>query len=180
LKQTVLAILLVTASCSTVWADGGAVIASERAGDWQISVLVSPALLTVGPADVSVLVQDANRQAVDGLQVTLDLVAEGSPPTDAIHLEATRAAATNKLFYAAQCELPSAGRWQITATVADSEAEQNVAGIIEVAAPPSKWVQLWKWIAWPAIVVALFILRERLVLGQRERKTRRPAATTQA
>ena len=162
---------------------------SERAGDYQVTVLASPAALHVGPADLSVLVQDAaTGQPVDGMAVTLCLVPEGWPAADGLRLEATRAAATNKLFYAAQFDLPTAGRWTLTATVEPShEAARErggesiaagrgiatIEGVLEVAGPPPRWVELWPWIGWPVVVVLLFALREQLVCGQRERRSRR-------
>ncbi|HEX4144433.1 MAG TPA: hypothetical protein VHY91_13070 [Pirellulales bacterium] len=161
--------------------DGGAVVLSGRAGDYQIAVLASPAPPHVGPADLSVLVQDAaTGQPVDGLSVTLRLVPDGGLPDEGLRLEATRAAATNKLFYAAQFDLPSAGRWTLTATAAKQRPGETaeprpaamIAGPLDVGGPPPRWVELWPWIGWPAIVVALFALREKLVCGRRERAGR--------
>jgi hypothetical protein len=167
--------LLCTVFCASAQADGGAVVASERVGPWQISVLVSPAAICVGPADVSLLVQDAaSGQVVEGLAVTLEVAPENSP-ADSMHLEATRAAATNKLFYAAQCELPTAGRWTIRGTVSDSQHEAKVSALVDVAGPPPAWVELWPWMAWPALVIALFLLRERLAYAQQYRRSQRPA-----
>jgi hypothetical protein len=159
--------------CACAWADGGAVIASQRVGSWQVSVLVSPVAPAVGPIDVSVLVQDAvSGQTVDGVIVKLQLAPEDSP-ADSIRLAATRAAATNKLFYAAQCDLPTAGRWTIAATANDREDEAELFAVINVAGPPPKWVELWPWLAWPSVVIALFLLREHLACMQRERRAQR-------
>ncbi len=163
--------------CPTAWADGGAVVGSQRVGVWQVSVLASPTALAVGPADVSVLVQDATSgSVVDGLTVTVDLAPAGSPPEEALHFEATRAVATNKLFYAAQFDLPSSGRWTLGVAISDGKNEARIAADVEVAGPPPKWVELWPWIAWPALVVALFIVRERLVFAQRQHRIRPAAA----
>jgi hypothetical protein len=168
---------------TSVRADGGTVVLSQRAGDYQVTVLGSPAVLHVGAADLSVLVQDAaTGQPVDGLSATLCLVPLGGLPADELRLQATRAAATNKLFYAAQFDLPTAGRWKLTATVTDPRRGGTVAaapgtatieGVLEVGGPPPRWVELWPWIGWPVIVVLLFALRERLVCQRRERGGRR-------
>jgi hypothetical protein len=165
---------------AVAWADGGTVVLAERVGDYQITVLGSPAPLHVGAADLSVLVQDAaTGQPVDGLSVTLCLVPEGGLPADGLRLEATRAAATNKLFYATQFELPTAGRWTLTAVVGprggettEPNAAATIEGPLEVAGPPPRWVELWPWIGWPAVAVALFALREKLVCQRRERSGR--------
>jgi len=150
-------------------ADGGTVVLAERAGDYQITVLASPAPLHVGAADLSVLVQDAAGQPVDGLSVTLSLTPVGLPPDEGMRLAATRAAATNKLFYAAQFDLPTAERWTLTATVEDARGAATIEGVLDVAGPPPRWVELWPWIGWPLGVVVLFALREKLVCQRRER-----------
>ncbi len=114
------------------------------------------------------------------LSVTLCLTPEGSSPADGLRLAATRAAATNKLFYAAQFDLPTAGRWTLSATVRSRPAAANanpgdtvtVEGPLDVAGPPPRWVELWPWIGWPVIVVLLFTLRERLVCNHRQRTGR--------
>jgi hypothetical protein len=158
---------------------GGAVVLSERSGDYQVTVLASPAALHVGAADLSVLVQDAaSGQPVDGLSVTLCLSPEGAPPADGLRVEATRAAATNKLFYAAPFDLPTAGRWTLTAEIGPRRGEpaaaargtSTVQGPLEVAGRLPRWLELWPWIAWPALIVALFLARERLVCRQRTKK----------
>jgi hypothetical protein len=156
-------------------ADGGTVVLAEHAGDYQVTVLASPAPLRVGPADLSVLVQDAAGQPVDGLSVMLLLTPIGSPPADGLRLEATRAAATNKLFYAAQFDLPTAERWKLTATVEGPRGTLAIEGVLDVAEPPPRWVELWPWIGWPLIVVLLFVVREKLVCQRRERGSRRMA-----
>jgi hypothetical protein len=161
----------VVLACATAWADGGAVVLAERAGDYQVTVLASPVALHVGPADLSVLVQDAaTGQPVDGLLVTLSLAPEGSSPADGLVQPATRAAATNKLFYAAKFELSAAGRWTLSATVENRQRTETIQGVLEVAGPPPRWLELWPWIGWPVVVVLLFALRERLVCAHRQRR----------
>jgi hypothetical protein len=71
----------------------------------------------------------------------------------------------------------------LTATVAcprpgkttEPEAAVTIEGLLEVAGKPPRWVELWPWIAWPAVVVLLFAVRERLVCQRRERGGRRSA-----
>lgn len=168
-------------AATIVRADGGAVVLAQRAGDYQVTVLAAPAAPHVGLADLSVLVQDAaTGQPVDGLSVTLGLTPEGSLPADGLRSAATRALATNKLFYAAQFDLPTAGRWTLTATVETPRGSETIEGPLEVAGPPPRWLELWPWIGWPVIVVLLFALRENLACQQRERGDRRLVAAGRA
>ena len=170
LPRAILAVAIGVACGGIARADGGTVIASERLDDWQVSLLVSPSIAQAGPVDLSVLVQDAKTgDVVDGADVTLWLEsADQVLPT--ILLKATRKAATNKLYYAAGCQLPAAGRWRIKAEIAKGDTHENLTGFFDVGKPPGQWTGLWKWFAVLAIVVLAFLLRERLVLKQRARR----------
>src|SRR5580704_8487001 len=84
---------------ATAWADGGTVQLRQEAGDLVITVFTSPGPLSVGPVDISLLLQ--NR---DGLEPVLDAKVSLILRTDdsGIELQArpTREQATNKLLYA--------------------------------------------------------------------------------
>jgi hypothetical protein len=161
-------------SATTVWlgltlaarsatADGGAVVLGERAGDYRVTVLAAPAVLRVGPCDLSVLVQRAESdEPVEGATVTLTLKPADEPESVGLRLAATRAAATNKLFYAAQFDLPASGAWTLGVTVdGEQSGSATVNGRLDVAGPAPKWVELWPWIVWPAGVVLVYVLREQ-------------------
>src|SRR5207244_1994724 len=102
---------LLLAPSSLLRADGGAVRLSQRAGGYQIAVFTSPTPLRAGPVDVSVLVQDAaTGECVPDARVTVRLTAADGR---AVELPATTEAATNKLFRAAEFQLPEPGRWDV-------------------------------------------------------------------
>ena len=63
---------------------------------------------------------------------------------------ATSEAATNKLFLAAQFELPEAGRWNMQVEVDASHGAAVIGGEIEAAEPLPRWAEMLPWIAWPA------------------------------
>src|SRR5262245_18803978 len=55
-------------------ADGGILRLSQRCGAWQVSVFTSPAVPSVGPIDISTLVQDASTGRIrDNVPVTVRL-----------------------------------------------------------------------------------------------------------
>ena len=153
---------------AAAWADGGTVQLRQEAGDLVITVFTSPGPLTVGPVDISVLLQ--NR---DGLQPVLDakvslvLRAEGS----GIELQAqpTREQARNKLLYAAPVTFSKPGKWKMAFVVIRNHEETDGVGTLEVAAAPGKAVSYAGYIAFPPVMVGLFMVRELLIRRRSQR-----------
>jgi hypothetical protein len=149
--------------CSRTWADGGTLRLRERAGNYRVAVFTSPALLRAGPVDVSVLVQDVETgEQLPQTQVTVRLRKPGeSAPT--LEQPATIGAATNKLFHAAEFDLPHSGRWEVEVEIDGQRGKGLVRFEVEAddALPP--WLEVWPWSAWPAAVVVLFGVHQLLV-----------------
>ena len=142
-------------------ADGGAVRLRQRAGGYQIAVFTSPTPFRAGPVDVSVLVQDAaTGECVPEAQVTVCLKAPGAGRT--LECPATTEAATNRLFQAAVFELPEPGRWDVEVAVEGPPGPALLRFGIEADGPAPRWLELWPWFTWPALVVALFGLHQVL------------------
>lgn len=81
----------------------------------------------------------------------------------ALEYPATTAAATNKLFRAAQFELPGTGRWALQVRVDGRDGPAAIAGEVDAAEPLPRWPEIWPWFAWPALVIALFGVHQILV-----------------
>ena len=127
----------------------------ERAGRYQITVFTSPTPLRAGPVDVSVLVQDtATGEFVPEAWVTVCLKAPGAGHV--LECPATTEAATNKLFRAAELRLPEPGWWDVAVAVEGPHGPALVRFEIQADEPPPRWLDLWPWFGWPALVVALF------------------------
>jgi hypothetical protein len=162
-------VLLLPLPAPAARGDGGTLRFSGPAGPYRVSVFTAPEPLRVGTADVSVLVQDAAGEAVSGVGVRLTLThLDGGAEVSAA---ATPEAAVNKLLRAAEVDLPAAGRWRL-GVVIDGPGGRGHCGVdLEVAPPLPRWRELWPWVAWPAVPVALFALREFI----RERRRGAPA-----
>ena len=137
--------------------DGGLVRLSQTAGPFEITLFTAPTPLRAGPVDVSVLVQADHAPVLDA-EVQVTLRAPGVERT-AI---ATRAAATNKLLYAALLDVPEAGRWTLEAQVRVSERAATVSCEVDVAPPLPPVLVFWPYFALPAVVIALFALHQWL------------------
>lgn len=153
-------------------ADGGAVRFSQRRGDYRITVFTAPTPLRAGPLDVSVFVQDAaTGEAVADAQITV----RASPrerPEAAIQQRATTEEATNKLFQAALFDLPEAGWWDVTIIVEGLREPVAVHFEMEADEPLPRVWEMTPWIAWPAVVVVLFLAHKWLV-QRKQRESQR-------
>ena len=155
--------LAVILAQATVWADGGTVQLRRETGDLVITVFTSPSALSVGPADISLLVQNRN-----GLEPVLDanvfvFLRENASGAE-FQAHPTREQARNKLLYAAPVMFSKPGKWQITVTVARNGQETGVEGILDVApAPGHAELSYAGYIAFPPIMIVLIMVRERLI-----------------
>lgn len=133
--------------------DGGLVRLHAGAGPYTVTVFSQPTPLRAGPVDLSVLVQerDGGTPRLDA-QVTLRL-RQGDALLD---VPATRAAATNKLLYAALFTLPAPGPWEVTVTVDGAPLAFTMqAG--EAASP--LWA-FWRYLALPFVALGLYALHQ--------------------
>jgi hypothetical protein len=153
--------VLLGAWCAPAHGDGGTVRISEKQGGYRVTVFTAPTPLRAGPMDVSVLVQDdLTGDATRETEVNLRLTKAGQP---ALAMLATPEAATNKLFHAAQFELPEAGRWELQVQVKGGKGLALFHGEFEAAQPVPRWFELVPWVSWPVIVVVFFGVHQVLV-----------------
>jgi hypothetical protein len=133
---------------------------SEKRGGYRITVFTAPAPFRAGPVDISVLVQDAlTGELVPQTRVTVRMT---KPGLLASEYPATREAATNKLLHAAQFELPEPGRWHLEVQVEGVHGLAVIGGELGAAPPLPRWRELWLWIGWPALAIALFGIHQVL------------------
>jgi hypothetical protein len=128
---------------------------AERAGAYQITVFTDPTPLCAGPVDITVLVQDAaTGEPASDVQVSIKAGWRGAP--DSVTHPATREAATNKLFYAANFDLPEPGWYTVEVSVTGARGEAQVHFELEAAQPLPPFVAMWPWLGWPALAILLF------------------------
>jgi hypothetical protein len=161
MKPLSLSALLILAQAGA-WADGGAVQLRKETGELVITVFASPSPLSVGPTDISLLLQ--NR---DGLDPVLDanvlLLFRHDDSGIEFQARPTHQQAQNKLLYAAPVMFSKPGKWRITVTIRRNGQETNATGVFEVAAPHEKAVSYAGYFAFPPAMIVLFVIRERLI-----------------
>jgi hypothetical protein len=147
---------------ATALADGGTVQLRKEAGAFVITVFTSPAPLSAGPVDISLLLQNRN-----GLEPVLDASVSMRLREDASstggQARPTREQAQNKLLYAVPVTLAESGRWQLAVTILRNGERTDATGTIDVAPAPEMAASYWSYLAFPPLMIAAFVVRERLI-----------------
>ncbi len=152
--------LLLETWCTLAGADGGSIRLSETKSGYRITVFTAPTPFRAGPVDISVLVQDSlTGEPMTGARVTIRMSKLSQLP---LEYPATAEAATNKLFRAAQFELPEPGRWDMQVQVEGSHGLAEIGGEVEAAKPLPRWREIWPWFGWPVLAIALFSIHQIL------------------
>ena len=164
--------VVITLAQATAFADGGTVQLRKEAGALVITVFSSPAPLSAGPVDISLLVQNRN-----GLEPVLDanvsLLLRADASGTEIQARPTREQAQNKLLYAAPVTLAESGRWQLAITILRNGERTEATGAIDVASAPEMAASYWSYIAFPPLVIVVFVVREWLLRRRLELRVRR-------
>jgi hypothetical protein len=147
---------------ATAFADGGAVQLGQEAGGLVITVFSSPSPLSVGPADISLLLQ--NREGLEPvLDANVSLAFRAYDSGLEFHARPTRDQARNKLLYAAPVMFSQPGKWRITVTIDRNGKQARAVGSLEVAPASRKAVSYAGYLAFPLVMIGLFVVRERLI-----------------
>ena len=154
-RRLITVISLITIAPSAL-ADGGTIIARDRAGGLVITTFASA--LRTGVVDLSVMVQ--NREGLDPvLDATVELTLT-APDGREITAIATQAKAQNKILYAVPVTLDQPGRWILTMVVSRTGISVSTGARFDVAA--SGAVKYWKYLAIPPAFLVLFTLHQWL------------------
>jgi hypothetical protein len=147
----------------------------QTAGPFVVSLFTTPEALAVGPADLSVMVEEQGSSTVlldADVAVTLTPEDEGSAPV-AAHL--SHAHATNRLLEDAVVQLPHAGRWRAVLRVSEAGREASVATDLTVASYSARRGTAWLFAALPVGAIALFVWVHLAKRRLRRRRLLRPA-----
>ena len=143
-------------SATSVAADGGAVVAQGADKGVRVTVFAEPIPLRVGPSDLSAMVQDASGAPMLDCEVTLVMT---SPANSAEPLRASlkRDGATNKLLYHALVTVPEPGAWHGEVSARCAAGQATASATWDIGAPPSSISNHWPYLAFPGLVIAVFL-----------------------
>ncbi|HEY7304937.1 MAG TPA: FixH family protein [Bryobacteraceae bacterium] len=146
-----------------LFADGGTLQFREEAGPLDVTLFSSPTPLRAGRADLSVMVQTtADRSSVQDAKVILHLKKSERGNVEEVMAPATHANATNKLLYAANVNLPSAGKWRIEIEVSSGGTSATASGELAVLPPQAPAATYWGYFALVPFVILLFVFNRWL------------------
>jgi hypothetical protein len=151
-------------------ADGGRLQLRQAAGPFVVSLFTTPESLAVGPADLSVMVEEQGGSSVlldPDVVVTLTPEDASIAPVIA-HL--SHAHATNRFIQDAVVQLPRAGRWHAVIHVRETGREASVATELTVANYSARRGTVWLFAVLPVCAIALFAWVQ--VAKQRARRRR--------
>lgn len=169
-KQYVLICLSMLLVPGMALADGGTVRAMVEDGGLAISIFTSPAMLTAGEVDISVLVQDAESgKTLADAEVQVAIIRRKHPALSERRV-ATEGLATNRLLKSCHVQLEP-GWYDVEVRVSNTGQRGRVEFAMLVGPAPTMAAGFWPWFTWPAVPVVLVIAN----LAYRQLQIRRSA-----
>jgi hypothetical protein len=162
------------------WADGGAIQFQGDAGPFHVTVFTLPPILSAGPVDVTVLIQDRSKlNPLLDARVTLDLTAQAgaeggkvflrkeawAPPACALNMPPSLADipaklnhGENRLLYGALVQVPYSGLWKLKVNIQRVSETASISTLLKVHSPAPPPLAYWQLFILPPIAVLGFIL----------------------
>jgi hypothetical protein len=160
LRRTLLIATFISMVTSSVRADGGTVLWQRTTGPFEVTFFTAQMPLRRGPVDLSVMLEEAGetRPIVDA-RVFIQLENEAGKT---VRVEATHGQARNKLMYCSLINLPEAGHWKMKLVIEHGDERAEVLDHLMVANPQPMLIAYWKLMAFPLIMIVLFIINQWL------------------
>ena len=159
-------------------ADGGAIQFQGDAGSFHVTVFTLPTILSAGPVDVTVLIQDRVKLGpLLDARVTLDLRAQSVnsskkeawlPPACALNMPASLAGIAttlnhgeNRLLYGALVQVPYSGVWKLKINIQRDSESESVSTLLKINPPTPPPLAYWQLFLLPPVGVLGFVLNRK-------------------
>ena len=140
-------LILLLFTALSAFSDGGTVQLRQESGPFIVTVF----------SDLSIMIQQrTDLQPVLDAEVTLHL-------NDSEPVKATHDRAQNKLLYAAPVALGTRARQTYTIAIKNGTTQTSVSGVLDVAQRRTQFSSAWTYLAFPPLLITLFVVREWLV-----------------
>ncbi len=160
LTRAFVLLLAISVLSTLVLADGGVLLLQKQVGSLEISVFGTPVPLRVGPADLSILLQNSiDQNMILDAQLTVTLSKKNQSN---IMLQPTRAAATSKFLYAAQLTFPEQGSWHLHLQCKEKNRRAELDGELTVAPNEPPLLTYWLYFLLVPFAILLFVLNQSL------------------
>ena len=153
---------LLLALTLAAYADGVHLLTRQVAGPFVVSVFTTPDVLAVGPAELSVMVEQVvPAQVLMDAEVSLELTcrAHCAPP---VHARLTHAGGTNQLLQVAEVSFPKPGIWDAVIAVRAQGRDARAVAELVVAPHSSRRGTIWLFALLPFCAGAGFFWVERV------------------
>jgi hypothetical protein len=164
-----------TGIAAAAYGDGGRLQMRQAAGPFVVSLFSTPESLAVGPADLSVMVEEQGSNEVlldEDVVVTLTSADARTTPVVA-HLSHVHS--TNRLLEDAVIQLPHAGRWHAVIHIREAGREATASTDLMVANYSARRGTVWFFAVLPICAIALFAWVQVAKRRARRRKVLNPA-----
>ena len=149
----------------SIRADGGNVLWQRTSGAITVTAFTTQSPLRPGPADISFFVEttEPSRTVLDArVFVTFE-----NETGATLRAEATHAQARNKLLYCSLIDLPKPGHWKMSLLVAHAGDRAEFVSDLAVSEPQSPIRAQWKFMAFPPVIMFLFVINQWLRRNRR-------------
>ena len=140
----------------------------------MVSLFSVPETLAVGPADLSVMVEEQGSGNVL-LDAEVDITLTPDDGGESLMAHFSHANAANQLLQDAVVQLPRAGRWRAVLHIREAGREASVATDLTVANYSARRGTVWLFLTLPIVAIALFAWVQVLKQRARRRRTLSPA-----
>jgi hypothetical protein len=154
-------------------ADGGRLQMRQAAGPFVVSLFTAPESPAVGPADLSVMVEEQGSVLLDA-NVVVTLTPEDASVTPVV-AQLSYAHTTNRLLQDAVVQLPRAGQWRAVIQVSERGREASVGTDLIVANYSARRGTVWFFTVLPVCAIALFAWVQTEKRRARRRRMLSPA-----
>jgi hypothetical protein len=148
---------------ATCFADGGAILLRRETKEFVITVFSSQAPLSVGVGDISVLIQSQGRLE-PVLDADVSMVAEHSSTAIEARMPLSP---SNKVLYAAPVTFSEPGPWDLILTIQRQGERTAITVRVDAVPAPVLAASYGKYVTFPPLMVALFLIREQLIRRKR-------------
>jgi hypothetical protein len=150
--------LLLACTCCVARGDGGRLRFSKTAGPFLVTLFTTPEPLSPGPADFSVMVQDAaTSHVLSDATIQMHLTA---PDGRVVEANALRGAAVNKLLSAADVSLFASGTWHLEVDIRQGSRRGDCESTIVVEPGSRTTMLVWIFALLPVLACLLFCLNQ--------------------
>jgi hypothetical protein len=166
---------MLVAAAVAARADGGRLQLRQAAGPFVVSLFTTPETLAVGPADLSVMVEEqASGNVLLDADVVITLTSQDAGAASVVaHL--SHAHATNRLLQDAVVELPRGGRWHVVIHIREAGRGASMATDLTVANYSARRGTVWLFAVLPICGIVLFAWVQMMKRRARGRRTLSPA-----